>query len=155
MRTAFVDIAVVHQMKNSITAGMRWALCAGLLLALNGQADDKKADATGKWTWTTPGRNGGPERKSILTLKVEGEKVTGKISSPGRDGQERETEIADGKLSGAEVFFTVTREYNGNKMVAKYSGKVGADKITGKIGTERNGEAQSRDWEATRVVEKK
>jgi hypothetical protein len=113
------------------------------------------ADASGAWTWSTPGRNGGPERKTTLTLKVDGEKVTGKVSSPGRDGQAMETEIADGKLAGEDLSFTVTREFNGNKFVAKYHGKVSADAIKGKWETERNGETMSRDWEAKRDTEKK
>ena len=116
--------------------------------AATGFAEDAKVDPSGKWTWTMPGRNGGPERKSTLNLKVEGAKVTGKVSSPGRDGQAMETEIADAKIKDGELTFNVTREWNGNKMVAKYNGKVTAEKITGKVTVDRNGEATSRDWEA-------
>jgi hypothetical protein len=113
------------------------------------------ADATGTWSWTRPGRNGGPDQKMTLKLKVDGEKLTGTLSSPGRDGAVTETAIAEGKVKGEDVSFTVTREFNGNKMVSKYSGKVGADTIKGKIESERNGQAQSRDWEAKREAEKK
>jgi hypothetical protein len=113
------------------------------------------ADATGTWSWTRPGRNGGPDQKMTLKLKVDGEKLTGTLSSPGRDGAATETAIAEGKVKGEDVSFTVTREFNGNKMVSKYSGKVGADTIKGKIESERNGQAQSRDWEAKREAEKK
>jgi hypothetical protein len=90
-----------------------------------------------------------------LKLKVDGEKLTGTLSSPGRDGQTTETKIAEGKVKGEEVSFTVTREFNGNKMVSKYNGKVSADAIKGKIESERNGTPQSRDWEAKRVTETK
>jgi hypothetical protein len=48
----------------------------------------------------------------------------------------------------------VTREFNGNKMVQNYTGKVSADTIKGKIEFERNGEKQSRDWEANRAEAK-
>jgi hypothetical protein len=113
------------------------------------------ADATGTWNWTRPGRNGGPDQKMTLKLKVDGEKLTGTLSSPGRDGAVTETAIAEGKVKGEDVSFTVTREFNGNKMVSKYSGKVSADTIKGKIESERNGQAQSRDWEAKRATEKK
>lgn len=109
------------------------------------------ADASGTWTWTTPGRDGGEGRKSTLKLKVEGDKVTGTISAPGRQGgQGREIAITDGKIKGDEISFAVKREFNGNTMVAKYSGKVSADAITGKVETERDGNARSRDWKATR-----
>jgi hypothetical protein len=118
-------------------------------------ADAPKVDPSGKWTWTMPGRDGGPGRTTTLTLKVEGEKVTGKVASPGREGAVTETDIADGKLAGDTVSFTVTREWNGNKFVTKYHGKVSADAIKGKSESERNGETMSRDWEAKREAAKK
>ena len=85
-----------------------------------------------------------------LTLTQAGEKLTGKLSSPGRDGAAaRETEIADGSVKGADVTFSVTREFNGNKVVSKYSGKVTADAITGTVESkDRDGNDQSRDWTA-------
>ena len=63
------------------------------------QAQDKKSDPTGTWTWSTPGRDGGPERKSTLKLKLEGDKLTGILTAPGRQGgQSRDTAIEDAKL---------------------------------------------------------
>jgi hypothetical protein len=142
------------QLKNSNFASLiKTGLCAIVALGLlsQAQAEDKKADASGTWTWTAPSRGGGGgERKMTLKLKTEGDKVTGTLSAPGRDGTPRDTEIADGKIKGDEVSFTVTREFNGNKMTSKYSGKVSADSIKGKMEFERNGETQSRDWEAKR-----
>ena len=128
------------------------AFCA--VLALGGittaSADEKAPSATGAWTWTTPGRNGGAERKMTLALTQDGEKLTGKLSSPGRDGGEaRVTEISEGSVKGADVTFSVTREFNGTKMTSKYSGKLTADAITGKIESkDRDGKDQSRDWTA-------
>jgi hypothetical protein len=142
----------------SVRSFTQLALCAIFALGFLGvaQAQDKKADATGTWTWTRPGRNGGAEQKMSLKLKVEGDKVTGKLTSPGRqDGTPVETEIKDGKIKGDEISFTITREYNGNSMTMKYSGKVTADAIKGKIDSDRNGQAQSRDWEAKREAAKK
>jgi hypothetical protein len=143
-------------MTNSVSSILRLGVCALLALGAIAQAQDKKVDPTGTWSWTRPGRNGGPEMKLTLKLKLEGEKVTGKVTSPGRQGGDPvETDIKDGKIKGDEVSFTVTREFNGNTMTQKYSGKVTADTIKGKIESERNGQPQSRDWEAKRVVEKK
>src|SRR6266550_7419530 len=127
--------------------------CTILALGAVAQAQDKKADPTGTWTWTTPGRNGGPDRKSTLKLKVEGDKVTGTLSAPGRGGQSSDVEISEGKLKGDEISFAVTREVQGNKFTAKYNGKLSGDSIKGKIETERNGQTQSRDWEAKRETE--
>ena len=130
------------------------SLFACAVLALGGistaSAEEKAASATGTWTWTIPGRDGGAERKMTLTLQQDGEKLTGKLSSPGREGGEaRVTEIADGSVKGADVTFSVTREFNGNKRTSKYTGKLTADAITGKVESkDRDGNDQSRDWTA-------
>jgi hypothetical protein len=126
-------------------------LAACALVALSAVSQAQAADATGTWTWSRPGRNGGEAQKMTLKLKAEGEKLTGTLASPGRQGGAAvATEISDGKVKGDEVSFSVTREMNGNKMTSKYSGKVAGDTLKGKIESERNGQAQSRDWEATR-----
>ena len=108
------------------------------------RAEDKPAGAAGTWSWTSPGRDG-QTRTTTLKLKVDGEKLTGTIS-----GRNADTEISDGKLKGDQVTFSVVREFNGNKMTMKYAGKLSGDSIKGKTEFERNGEAQSRDWEAKR-----
>jgi hypothetical protein len=134
------------------------ATCAVLAFttANQAQAQDKKADPNGTWTWSVPGRNGGPDRVSTLKLKVDGDKVTGTLSTPGRGGgAPTETAIEDGKIKGDEVSFTVTREFNGNKFVTKYNGKLSGDSIKGKMSMDRNGQATDRDWEAKRGTEKK
>ncbi|HLH55927.1 MAG TPA: hypothetical protein VKY92_20160 [Verrucomicrobiae bacterium] len=114
------------------------------------KAEDSKADASGTWTWTMAGRQGGPDRKFTAKLKVDGEKVTGKVSAPSRGGEMRETEIQDGKIKGDEISFSTSREMNGNTIVTKYSGKISGDSIKGKMEFERNGEPVKRDWEAKR-----
>lgn len=129
--------------------------CGAVLALLFAATLAHAADANGKWTWVSPGRNGGPDRTNTLTLKVEGTKLTGNVAAPGREGKVTETAISDGKLDGDTVTFSVVREFNGNSMTSKYNGKVSADKITGKIEFTRQGEAQSRDWEAKRPTETK
>ena len=113
------------------------------------------ADASGTWTWSTPGRDGGEARKSTMKLKVDGEKVTGTIATPGREGAAREAEITNGKIKGDQISFDVAREFQGNKFTAKYSGKISGDTITGKMATERDGNTRERDWEAKREAAKK
>lgn len=143
------------QTKNPlIHVGLCAVLAIGFLSVSHAQ--EKKADPAGTWSWTMQGRNGGADRKMTLKLKTEGDKVTGKMISPGRQGGDPvETEIKDGKIKDGEVSFTVTREFNGNKMTSKYTGKVTAETIKGKIETERDGEKRSRDWEAKREKEQK
>jgi hypothetical protein len=117
-------------------------------------AENKAADPSGTWVWGVPARTGGPDRTNTLTLKLDGEKLTGKLATPGRDGQLRESAVDDGKLSGSDISFSITREFNGNSFTMKYSGKVEADSINGKVEFERNGETQSRDWHASRLASK-
>ena len=140
--------------QNALTTLIKAAACAVLALGAVAQAQDKKADPTGTWTWSAPGRNGGPERKSTLKLKLEGDKVTGTLSAPGRGGQTSDVAISDGKLKGDEISFAVTREVGGNKITAKYNGKISGDSIKGKMETGREGQTP-RDWEAKRETEKK
>ena len=135
----------------------KFAACLALAFAaaVQSQAADK-VDPTGTWTWTTPGRDGAPGRTSTLKLKLDGDKLTGTLSAPGRQGGEaRDVAISDASLKGDEVAFTVKREFNGNTFVAKYSGKVAGDSIKGKMETERDGNTRSRDWEAKREAAKK
>ncbi len=89
-----------------------------------------------------------------LTLTQDGEKLAGKLSSPGRDGgAARETEISEGAVKVADVTFSVTREFNGTKMTSNYSGKLTAGAITGKIESkDRDGNDQSRDWTAKKAA---
>jgi len=120
------------------------------------RAEDAKIDPTGSYIWTMPGRNGGPDRTNTLSLKLEGDKLTGKLTTPGRGGAEpTPIEIKDAKITGADISFSVTREFNGNSFTSKFSGKLADAAIKGKVETERNGETQSRDWEAKKQEAKK
>ncbi len=106
------------------------------------RAEDK-ANPTGTWKWSVE-RNG-KTRETTLHLKLEGDKLTGTIS-----GRNNDTPIEDATYKDGEVTFKVTREFNGNKFVQKYNGKLSGDTLKGKIEFDRNGETQSRDWEAKR-----
>jgi hypothetical protein len=128
-------------------------IIAGLIFLATPITQAQAPNPEGVWTWSTPGRNGGPDRTNTLTLKLEGSKLSGKLSAPGRGGQASETAIAEGKIEGTEsVSFLVVREFNGNWVTNKYSGKINGDKIIGKIEFTRDGEAQSRNWEANRLT---
>lgn len=129
-------------------------LVVAIAAIVQSEAADK-VDPTGTWTWTTPGRDGGPARTSTLKLKLDGDKLTGAVSAPGRQGGDaRESAISEASLKGDEIAFTVKREFNGNTFVAKYSGKISADSIKGKVEIERGGNTRSRDWEAKREPKK-
>jgi hypothetical protein len=117
----------------------------GMVVVLAVGAPAFAADATGTWTWKVE-RNGNVF-ESTLKLKQDGSTLTGTYI--GRGGNE--TPIEDGKVVNDTVSFKVTREFNGNKFVLSYEGKVSADTIKGTTKFERDGETQSRDWEAKRA----
>ena len=99
---------------------------------------------TGTWKWET--NFGGKARENTLKLKLDGDKLTGAML--GRDNQE--TAIENAAFKDDKVSFSVTREFNGNKFTIKYNGTVKGDTITGKTEFERDGQTQSRDFEAKR-----
>jgi hypothetical protein len=76
------------------------------------------ADVSGKYSYEMAGRNGNTMTAN-LTLKAEGDKLTGSVSGRGGD-----TDISDGKVDGDNVSFVVVREFNGNKITQNYKGKV-------------------------------
>lgn len=132
-------------MQRTATALLQLTACLLLALGLSAQAADKN-DPTGTWTWSVPGRDGNT-REVTAKLKLDGDKLTGSIS-----GRQNDTNIEDGKLSGDQISFKVTREFNGNKIVQKFSGKIAGDSIKGKIESEREGQPTSRDWDAKRAA---
>ena len=105
------------------------------------------ADLTGSWKWTVEGRNGPVETTAKFLLK-DGV-LTGTVS--GRMG---ETAIGDASCQDGQVAFTVTREFNGNKFVIKYAGKLDGDTITGTVErpSRDGGAAPKVEWKASRVV---
>jgi hypothetical protein len=119
---------------------------AALALAFVGLVSPivRAEDPTGTWKWTVTFNNN--TREQTLKLKQDGDKLTG--SMLGRDNQE--IAIDNGSFKDDKVSFSITREFNGNKFTQKYSGTVKGDTITGKVEFERDGQAQSRDWEAKR-----
>lgn len=123
-----------------------FVILAALALVLGAAAQLRAADATGTWSWETPGRNGNTN-KQTLKLKQEGDKLTGTLK--GTRGSA--LEIKDGKVQGSEISFKVTRDRNRTTATTTYTGKLEGDTIKGKIESEgRNGETRSRDWEAKR-----
>ena len=129
-------------------------LAVGALLTTNAIAQDAKIDPNGKWSWTSEGRNGNT-RTNTFTLKLVGEKLTGTVLSGRRQQEPTEVAIEEAKIKGDEVSFQITREFNDNKFVTKYIGKIAGDTIKGKTTSERNGQVRENEFTAKRVVAKK
>jgi hypothetical protein len=76
------------------------------------------ADISGKWTAQVPGRSG-QMRDVTFTFTASGEGLTGTMS--GRNG---DIPIADGKISGDTLSFSVTQDRGGNTVRQTFTGKV-------------------------------
>jgi hypothetical protein len=109
------------------------------------------ADASGTWTFQTQGRGGNAPATNTLVLAQKDGKLTGKLTSPGRNG-ETTTDISNAKVEGDTISFSVERNFGGNSIVTKYSGKLEGDKIVGKMEApgRDGGAATPRDWNATK-----
>jgi len=82
------------------------------------------ADISGKWVAQVPGR-GGQTRESTFTFKADGDTLTGTVSGP----RGQEVQISDGKITGDEISFSQTMEFNGNTMKLMYKGTISGDQI--------------------------
>ena len=81
------------------------------------------ADISGKWTAEVPGRQGAMQT-TTFNFKVDGDKLTGTMAGPRGDAP-----ITDGKVSGDDISFTVSREMNGNTIKMNFTGKVSGGEI--------------------------
>jgi hypothetical protein len=87
------------------------------------------AGVTGTWKWSFEGPGG--QTETTLTLKQEGDKLTGTVTGFGGEDQA----IQDGKVKGDEITFKVTRDWGGNTVTTTYTGKVAGDSLKGKSET--------------------
>jgi len=114
-----------------------------LLLAL-AAAVLAAADVTGKWKAEMPGP-GGATREVTFTFKVEGDKLTGTMSTP-----RGEREISEGKVSGDEISFVMVMPgREGGQVKVVYTGKVAGDEI--KFTSRREGAERSFEFTAKRA----
>jgi hypothetical protein len=102
-----------------------------IALVLFVQAAANAADAGGIWNlaYTTPN---GMKRESRLELKVQGNTLTGSLSS------DRGTARFDGgKISGDEVAFDLIRNSNNDEITVHFKGKIEGNtmKLTMQYGT--------------------
>jgi hypothetical protein len=81
------------------------------------------ADIDGNWKGGIDSPNGSVEMK--FTFKMEKDKLTGSMTGP--DGTP--VPIADGKLAGSQVTFSVSIDFGGNPLVIAYKGELVKDKL--------------------------
>ncbi len=119
------------------------ALAALGLLALRAFA----ADPSGTWKWSVTGPDGS-SFETTLKLELKDGNLTGQYSN-----QFGDTSIRNAKIKDDAIAFEVEREFDGNKFVLKYQGKLEGDSIRGTIefpGMD-GGEPRKVDWDAKRA----
>jgi len=120
-------------------------LICGLVLAGTAWADDKP-NPTGTWKYTADVN--GQSIDVTIKLKLDGDKLTGSVTV-----LDMETKIEDSKYKDGELSFTVNREMDGNKFTIKYKGRISGDTFKGKRELERDGQTNTREFEAKRSKE--
>jgi hypothetical protein len=117
------------------------------VLAVAGVAwADDKPNPTGTWKYTADVN--GQSIDVTIKLKLDGDKLTGSVTV-----LDMETKIEDAKYKDGEASFKVNREMNGNKFTIKYQGKIKGDTFKGKRELERDGQTNTREFEAKRSKE--
>lgn len=115
------------------------------------------ADPTGSYKWTAEGRNG-PQEITVKLVFKDGQ-LTGTVTQPGRrGGAPTVIDISNASFKDDVVTFSVVVEYNTNKTVTTYKGKLSGDTITGAaVESGRGGDAPPTmlDWTATRMADSK
>ena len=106
-------------------------------------APSSAAGVTGNWNYELT--LSGNDISLVLSLKQEGEKVTGKVAVA-----DFELPISEGKVSGEAISFKVVVDRDDMKFTSKYNGTVTGDTIKGKIHSDRGGQDTEYDWKATR-----
>jgi hypothetical protein len=92
------------------------------LLVLGLAVSARAADISGQWTATFNTQVG--EQHYTYTFKVDGEKLAGTAKSDNGT-----TDIQNGSVKGDDVSFVENLDYQGQKLVITYTGKISGDEI--------------------------
>ena len=128
---------------------MKAILTTVLVVGLCGvaEAQGTKGDPVG--TWKCEYNIGDQKREATLTVKKEGDKVTGTMKF--QDGQE--AKLKDPKVKDGELTFIVDRKLMDNTITCEYKLKFDGDKFKGKGAADFGG--QKTEWDIEGKREKK
>ncbi len=120
---------------------MKAILSAALILGLCGLAGarDDKADPVG--TWKCEYEIGDMKRTAELTIKKDGDKITGTMSWP----DQKDEKLKDVKLKDGTLTYSAVRKFQGNEIPIDFTLKIDGDKFTGKAAAEFGGNKQEFD----------
>jgi hypothetical protein len=105
---------------------------------LAGAADDK-AEPVG--TWKCEYEIGGQARTSTLTIKKDGDKLSGTMSWT----DQKDEPLKDVKLKEETLTFSAVRKLMGNEITIEYTMTIDGDKLKGKGAADFGGQKQEYD----------
>jgi hypothetical protein len=125
---------------------MRFATVVCLVVFAGSANAEDKANPTGTWKYTAD--INGQQTEVTIKLKQDGEKLTGTVTVA-----DAELKIEDGKFKDGDLSFKLIREFNGNQVTIKYKGTLKGDTFKGKREFIRDGQTNTREFEAKRSKE--
>jgi hypothetical protein len=124
---------------------MRAILASTLVFGLCGlAAAADKADPVG--TWKLEYKIGDMARTAELTIKKDGDKVTGTMNWP----DQKDEKLKDVKMKDAELTFSAVRKFMDNEIPVDYKLTIDGDKLKGKGSATFMGQKQEFDIEGKR-----
>ena len=130
---------------------MKAILSATLVLGLCGLAGAQgdKVDPVG--TWKCEYKIGDQMRTVDLTIKKDGDKLTGTMSWPDQKAEK----LKDVKLKASTLTFSAVRKFMDNEFPLDFTLKIDGDKFKGKSAAEFGGNKQEFDIEGKREEKNK
>ena len=125
---------------------MKTVLTAALALALCGLASARGAKADPAGTWKCEYVVNDMKRTSTLTIKKDGDKLSGTMTWQDK----KEAKLEDVKFKDGVLTFSAEREVMDNKFTVEYKLKVEGDKLKGKGAADVGGEKREFDIEGKR-----
>ena len=128
-------------MKVILSAAMVFGVC-GLVQA------QEAADPVG--TWKCEYTIGEMKRTAELTVKKDGDKLSGAMSWP----DQKDEKLKDVKLKGGKLTYSAVRKFMGNEIPLDFKLKIDGDRFKGTAEAEVGGNKQSFDIEGKREKKK-
>lgn len=101
------------------------------------------ANVAGTWRWQLPVGGGMTGYEVTIAQRFQRLEVSGRVGGA-------PATVSDVRLNGAEIGFTLTREFFGQPVTHVFSGRVNGDALVGSVKVSI-GEDERLEWEATRA----
>jgi SAM-dependent methyltransferase len=103
------------------------------------------ADAAGTWRWTLS--TSANRRDYTLDLRQKYQEISGSVKSGGR-----ETPIADARLTGDKLSFTLKEDMGGRKTLMRVNGQITGNAIRGTVEVQNGSSKGTYAWTASRSL---